>query len=245
MPASITRWFETEDLLLTAWLIVVEPLANRLLGGALHSTSAGAPLLSRLFVAAFYLVAGLGAVACLLTRSRSAPPPEPTAGGDPDVSTPSGYARLPMIVVLGLLFDSAGRALQLPFGDWLFAGSMLAWGVSFFLQAKLPPAPDLLRRVLMTPAIIAMSTEFTGAMNGGLDGFNLGSVLAAYGTPEWSMVSFVACMGSAAVLVMYVMFVFAPRQIAGSGGSWRHWALRFLLYVVGVLLNIGPLKVVG
>ena len=44
------------------------------------------------------------------------------------------------------------------------------------------------------------------------------------------------------VLIFYLVFMFAPRAVAGNSGSWRSWALRFAIYFIGAVLNLGVLQ---
>jgi hypothetical protein len=42
-----------------------------------------------------------------------------------------------------------------------------------------------------------------------------------------------------------MMFVFAPRQIADSEGTWPAWAARYALFLVGAIAGVGWLAAIG
>ena len=48
-----------------------------------------------------------------------------------------------------------------------------------------------------------------------------------------------------AFLPFYMMFVFAPRQITESEGTWPAWAARYGLFLVGAIAGVGWLAAIG
>jgi hypothetical protein len=62
---------------------------------------------------------------------------------------------------------------------------------------------------------------------------------------EVSFSIFMIFMIFCGILAQYVLFIIAPRKVGGSGGSFFQWFLRFILYMVGVIFNVGLLKGTG
>jgi hypothetical protein len=57
--------------------------------------------------------------------------------------------------------------------------------------------------------------------------------------------AFVLVIGLIAALVFYVMFVFAPRQIAEREGTAGSWAVRFIVFIVGLGLGTTLAALIG
>ncbi len=109
------------------------------------------------------------------------------------------------------------------------------------VYSHMPVIDFSVRRMLMTPFIILTTTIFASTVSLIFANVNANSVVAIVqnelGRFEFELVL-------AGAFVYYLMFVFAPRQIAGSGGGWLQWTARFVLYMVGLILNIGLLQAV-
>ncbi len=241
---GISRWtaipaaLQFEDLLLFIWLVLISPLLQFALAGALRGfsldsigpTSPNAAALGVIFLGSTLLAA-----ACTLTRA-------PGDGNSKEIVSGGafGYAHLPMLAATGIMIflgldffglgDAAMGLMCLWFGLFVAAG---------MIYGRMPVLDFPLRRALMTPFIILSTTVFTSSVNPALAGVDPSSLLhviqSQLGRFEFGLIL-------AAVLVYYLMFVFAPRQIAGSGGSWLHWAIRFALYLAGLILNVGFLQ---
>lgn len=227
-----------EDALLFVWLVLVTPLLEFLLGGLLRGLSLGnidrsAPHATALGIT--FVLATLLAILCTITRAPGdAAAPEAVAGGT------FGYAHLPMLAAIGIIGFLGLELLGL--GDAAM-GLMCLWfglfGVTAMIHSRMPVIDFTFRRVLMTPFIILSATIFTSSITPLFSDVDPNSLLrlvaSQFGQFQFGLVL-------AAVLVYYLMFVFAPRLIAGSGGSWLEWGIRFLLYVMGLILNIGVLR---
>ncbi len=234
MPAA----FQIEDALLFVWLVVVTPLLQVVLGGAMRGLSLGnldhsAPDATALGVV--FLGATLAAAVCTLTRA-----PGDEQAKEPVTGTPFGYAHLPMMAATAIMLFLGLALLGL---DDASPGLMCLWFGLFVVVAmvypRMPVLDFSLRRILMTPFIILSTTIFTSSINPILAGVDPKGL---FRIAQSELGRFELGLILAGTLVYYLMFVFAPRQIAGGGGSWRQWALRFVLYVVGLILNIGFLQ---
>ncbi len=240
------RALQTEDVLLFVWLSVVTPLLARTLAGTLGRLNpwdlrpgiAGA----RGFGLLFLLAALCGAV-CLATRAPGA--------GNPwaDLRRVENYARLPMLAVTALMLAYGLDLLGTGLSDLAPPVTLLFAVVVGLLSARLLTIPFLWRRVLMTPVILLCTWQFSATMRSLFDGFDLRALLGGpppadlgvdVGRP--GLLAIIALLFGVPSLVGYVIFVYAPRQVASRGGSWRQWALRYLLYLAGLLLNIPALQ---
>lgn len=229
-----------EDALLFVWLVVVTPLLEFLLGGLLRGLSLGsidrsAPHATALGIV--FILATLLAISCTITRA-------PGDQVSPDVIADGtfGYAHLPMVAAIGIIGFLGLELLGL---DDAAVGLMCLWfglfGITAMIHNRMPVIDFTLRRVMMTPFIILSTTIFTSSINPLFSGVDPNSLMR-FVSSQFGQFQFGLIL--AAVLVYYLMFVFAPRLIAGSGGSWLEWGLRFLFYVVGLILNIGILQAV-
>jgi len=211
--------------MLLVWLALVEPLAQRWLAGAvggddvtrLAGENAGAGVL--------LLAAVFCALAAVVTRSPGEAP------ASLDALSPALYARFPLMAGLGMVAIEATEQLGWAGDDyffWLIAAITVG---SALLYPYLPAMRRFYRRLLMTPitllgagsfnALAAMIVGDTGA-----DGF-MANLRGPTG-PLFILLLFV-------LLVQYLLFVFAPREVADGGGSVWQWLLRFLLYLAGLL----------
>ena len=106
---------------------------------------------------------------------------------------------------------------------------------------RMPVIDYALRRILMTPFTILTTSIFISTIDpifANVDANSIFQIVQSdFGRFEFGLLL-------AGVLVYYLMFVFAPRQIAGSGGGWLQWGARFALYLVGLILNIRLLQIV-
>lgn len=236
IPGSL----EFEDILLFVWLAFVTPLLRAALGGAMRGLNMGnidRGLPNALWLGVVFIGSTLPAIACTITRA----PGERQVRGIVSDST-FGYAHLTMLAATGIFLflgmdlvgwgNAAMGAFCLLFG--LFAA---AW----MLYSRMPVIDYSIRRILMTPFSILTSTLFVSTINPMFANVNAQGLLQFLQT---DLGRFESGLVLAAVLVYYLMFVFAPRQIAGSGGGWLQWGARFALYIAGLLLNIRFLQTV-
>ncbi len=227
-----------EDALLFVWLVLVTPLLQFALGGALRDLNLGnldGHLPNAFWLGIVFIISTLLAIGCMFTRA-----PEDRQAGQLITGTPFGYAHLPMFAATGIIgflglallgFEDAGMGLIcLLFGLFVVVG---------LIYSRMPVIDYALRRILMTPFSILTTTLFVSSINPIFANVNANGVLQIVQT---DLGRFEFGLLIAAVLVYYLMFVFAPRQIAGSGGGWLQWGARFALYLVGLILNIRLLQ---
>ncbi len=227
----LRRWtaaFQLEDLLLFVWFALGEPALERLLRAFLPADlPAALASQARPQFGIGLLASAAAAVVCLATRDAS----ERQMVGRPGWLTPNTYARLPMLVVLALLAEHGFEQLGSGAGERLFPWIVAFVGATLLLQPWLPAAPYPLRRLLMLPTIAVGALMFGGTMEslfsgGDLSGLLEGADAAARATARFGLL--IVTIGS---LVYYVLFVFAPRQVAAAGGSWIVWLARYLLFL--------------
>ncbi|MGB8643597.1 MAG: hypothetical protein WCF84_00025 [Anaerolineae bacterium] len=242
----MSRWswipsaLEFEDALLFVWLVLVTPLLQFVFGDALRGLNLGnlnRDLPNGLWLGILFLVSTLLAIVCTLTRA-----PDERQAAVMITGAPFGYAHLPMLTATGItlflgldllgLGDAAIGLMCLLFG--LFVGVGVIYN-------RMPVIDYSLRRILMTPFSILTTTLFVSSINPIFANVDANGVLQIVQTDSGR---FVFGLLLAGVLFYYLMFVFAPRQIAGSGGGWLQWGARFVLYLVGLILNIRLLQLV-
>lgn len=247
MFTPIIQSFQLEDFILFVWVALVEPLLARglslLLGDVTPFTigSVRNPLLGLIFI-----TAGIGGGLVIATRAPGQRDPEKT--GNAVVA----FARLPMLVTLAYMFMFGTSALGifenndnaillivcLPF-------ALLA--VSWMLFDRLPQVDVAVRRILIAPMILLGTWNFSGLMHGffgdtGVRGFLSAQGLQILQNPNGSL-AFAAGLLSASVVLFYLIFIFAPRQIAFPNGSARDWFIRFGLFAVGLVFNASILQI--
>ncbi len=240
----MTRWswlrgaLQFEDALLFVWLVLVTPLLQIVLGGAMRGLNLGnldAHLPNALWLGILFLGSTLLAIACMVTRA-----PEDKQSGQIITGTPFGYAHLPMLAATGIMLFLGLDLLGL--GDAAVGSMCLLFGlfaVIYMAYSHMPVIDYTIRRILMTPFVILTTTLFVSSINPIFANLNANGVLQIVQT---DLGRFEFGLLLAGVLVYYLMFVFAPRQIAGQGAGWLQWAFRFALYLVGMLLNIQMLQ---
>lgn len=232
----LRRMLRYEDFVLFGFTVLVQPL---LLKGTGDS---GVGDLSNLdpVTALFFLVAFVGAVACLGTR---------TAGGripriEADDLTPAEWAPYPFLGALALVGSAALDGLAAPQLGYLL-GPMAVIGVAAYFGApKLPTVSPRTRRLFMLPMILAGSSLFGGTM-AGIDLFGLGvGLVQVFGSSVNGVVA--AILFTVAIPgPFFVMFVFAPRQLADTEGTWGQWVVRYWIYLAGMVLSVWWLRALG
>ncbi len=213
-----------EDVLLVGWLVLV----NGAIGGPSgDGPDPGGPDLARGVIG---LVALLGFVACLAARSR--PGVESGLVRQGEIL----YAVGPLFGAFALTFDETRDNLGL--GDnAIFMSVALAVVVAIVVRRSVGPLDSLPRRLLVTPFIL-VTTRFFGDIASGLsDLFDLRRVAADAAAEGLPWTTFVVGMATLGLLVFYVMFVFAPRQVAEREGTTRTWAVRFLVFIAATVVG--------
>ena len=147
-----------------------------------------------------------------------------------------GYALGPVFGAVAFALDDITEELQLPEALALLP-VVLAVAVAVGARFLVPPLAAEPRRALVTPFILATSAFFVAFMEGLSDIFDLRFPIAAIGDGRPLEAAFVLGIAFIAAAVFYVMFVFAPRQIASREGTAATWTIRFLVFIVG--LSIG------
>ncbi len=232
--------FEFEDALLFVWFVLVTPLLQYVLGGALRGFNLGnlnRGIPNALWLGLVFVLSSALAMVCTLTRAPAERQGEGLVAG-----TLFGYAHLPMLAATGILLFLGLDLLGL--GDaamGAICGFFALFVVVGVVYSRMPVLDYSLRRVLMTPFSILTATLFVSSINPMFANLD---VNATWQIVQTDLGRFEFGLLIAAVFVYYLMFVFAPRQIAGSGGGWLQWGMRFVLYLVGLILNIRLLQVV-
>lgn len=223
------------------WLGLVEPLLYKLFGNLLGDVQPWNVGQHRNAVLGLlFALAAVGGLIVLATRAPGQSDREPFS------DRVSGFARLPMLVTLMYLilygFSSFGADVPPSVPCVL----ILFFFTVSMLFGRLPVLAIPVRRVLVTPMIILGTWNFSAIMRLVLQGVDLRAVLGspALRDPNSSF-SFVVGLLCAAVVVFYLVFILAPRQIAYPGGSWRDWIERFVVYMLSIILNIGWLPILA
>jgi hypothetical protein len=232
-----------EDTLLFLWLWIVEPFLQGLLGTSLKGLNytdlkPGIPH-DKIF-GLLFVIAGVCACVSLATRTRGADDERENILG-----TLQGYAHFPLLAGLALVFILGLGLLGSPLPDATFPLTFLFILVVILGHKWLPQVDGLYRRLLMTPMILVSTWIFTATVDTIFSGLDLRTLLRSFGTAGFDAVSSAFWTTTLASLVFYLMFIFAPRQVTSSGGSLRDWLARFLLYMLGLLLNFGTLQLLG
>ena len=116
--------------------------------------------------------------------------------------------------------------------------------VSYLFYKKLPTLAAEKRWVLMVPCVLVCAGIFNGTMADVFDSVDVGDLFSAAGGDAR------AASAVFALLVLFslpfcLMFVFAPRQVTESEGTWSAWAARYGLFLVGAIVGVGWLAAIG
>jgi hypothetical protein len=214
-----------EDVLLFLWL-VLQPLIFPAPASGSPSVPGFDPI-----GGLFDLVGLCGAAACIAARRQDASRTGLIQGNE------VAYAVGPLFGAVAFTGQDcverlglAGAAEQLPL--------VLPIAAAILARLRLPPTTALQRRALVTPFILATSGFFGEFLSGFTDIFDVRNLLSALsGSGQLAEFVFVFGLGLVAVLIFYLMLVFAPRQIAEREGTPGSWSIRFLVFIVG--LSIG------
>jgi hypothetical protein len=221
--ARLQQRLRVEDVLLFLWLVfrpLLVPAPARDIAQAGYDPIGGL----------FDLVALCLAAACLVSRRADS-----THTGlirNQDVA----YAVGPLFGAVAFALDDAGTRLGLTDGA---QGIALVAPVVAGAAARLwlPPTTALHRRALVTPFLLATSGFFSDFLSGLSRVFDLRFLGTGFSSGELVSPFFVFVIGLLAVGVFYLMLVFAPRQIADREGTGQTWALRFVVFVIGLTVG--------
>jgi hypothetical protein len=211
-----------EDVLLAAWLILVEPL----LGPASDTPSGPSPVEGLIG-----LVGLIGLAICIGARS------EPGVVSGLSVGGEVAWAVGPLIGAFALVLDETREDLAL--GDIGPVIALALLTVALLARFRLPALDAVRRRALVTPFILASGGSFGEFLGGLRDVFDLRGLFEGFqrGGIELTLGLFLLAFLLLGVLVFYVMLVFAPRQVAEREGTPGSWALRFLLFLVSLIVG--------
>ncbi len=219
-----------EDWLLAAWVAVVAPLLTAAQGTTGDVLPADRPLDGILG-----LMAIAGAALCLALRRP------PTEGADRAFLASAAVG--PFVGGLLLVAAATLTALDLPSdAATVFAGGLVVAAV--VVRLRVPPAPVIVRRMLMTPFILVTGTLFWRLIHAVTAGGVVDQLRAASpadlraGAP---LIGFLIAFSA----VYYAMLVAAPRQVAEREGGLVAWSVRYALFVAGVAFGVAWLPVLA
>ena len=200
---------------MAGWVAIASPLLFRL-GGDKGPFDPGQPVEGLLRLGAV-----LGVLACLAVRSKA------DAGSTPQSSLINRAAVGPFVGGVLLVTISGFTALGAT-NAAIYAGLLAAAIVMVAVRFMVPPVGVLARRALVSPFVL---------IAGGL---------------YWTFIEAVSGMKGGALLLLvafsaiyYAMLIYAPRQIAEREGSGIEWIVRYLVFVVSIVLGIGWLSVLS
>ena len=235
----LTRLWQSlriEDALLFGWLVLVQPLISGLGSGEPFTdlSPEDDPL-----VGLVYLAAAAGAVVALATRS-----PGESQFDFESPNSPRSYAMAPFMAALVLIASIGAENTGIASAEAAFVPVAAVTVLSHVFYNKLPTLAPNKRRVLMAPCVLVCAGIFNGTMADLLDSVDVGDLFQAAGGDVQAL------FGVLALLVLfslpfYMMFVFAPRQMTESEGTWPAWAARYGLFLVGAIVGVGWLAAIG
>lgn len=255
----LSAWLvRAEDIALAVWVAFVVPVLYRVQGSTAGPFDPGRPV-----DGVVGIIGIAGAVVCLAARTapeigvapraavgRGAVPglgPAPASRGGG--TSAGGYAIGSSAAVGpfagGLIAVGASAASGLSLaGPVAEAGAAGLAILAIAVRLWLPPLPPGIRRLLVTPYIVAA---------GGLFGSFIDAVTAG-DVPGRLRAAAPADLGGAAPVigfllafsaVVYAMLVFAPRQIAEREGGPVAWLVRYGCFVLSVALGAGWIRLVS
>jgi hypothetical protein len=236
MLAQIRQSLRVEDALLFGWLVLVQPLIAGLSDG---DRFAELWVQDDALVGAVYLVAAAGAVVALATRS-----PGESQFDFQSPNSPRSYALWPLMAALALIASIGAENTGIASAEVAFLPVAAVTVISFVFYNKLPTLAPNKRRALMTPLVLVCAGLFNGTMADLLDSVDPGDLFQAAGGDVQAL------FGVLALLVLfslpfYMMFIFAPRQVTESEGSWPAWTARYGVFLAGAIAGVGWLAAIG
>jgi hypothetical protein len=236
MLARLWHSLRVEDAVLFGWLVLVQPLISELGSGDrfVDLSREDDPL-----VGLVYLVAAGGALVCLATRS-----PGETAFEFESARSLRSYAIMPFMVALCLVASVGAENAGIASAEGAFVPVAALAVACYVLYDKLPTLAPAKRRALMTPCVLLCAGIFNGTMVDVFDAVDVKDIFDALGGDPRAVLAVLALL----VLFsapFYAMFVFAPRQVTESEGTWPAWAARYGLFLVGAIAGVGWLAAIG
>jgi hypothetical protein len=236
MLSRFWQSLRVEDALLFGWLVLVQPLISELGSGDRFAdlSPEDDPL-----VGLVYLVAAAGAVVALATRS-----PGESAFDFEAFDSPRSYAMMPFMAALALIASIGAENTGIASAEAAFVPVAAVTVVSYVFYNKLPTLAPNKRRGLMAPFVLVCAGIFNGTMADVLDSVDVGDLFQAAGGDVQALVGVFSLLVVFS-LPFYMMFVFAPRQMTESEGTWPAWAARYGLFLVGAIAGVGWLAAIG
>jgi hypothetical protein len=235
MLARLWQSLRIEDALLFGWLVLAQPLIAGLGSGDRFASLSP----DDHFLGLVYLAAAAGALVALATRS----PGESQFDFESPNSLRS-YALMPFIAALSLLAAIGADSAGIASAEGAFVPVAAVAVACHVFYNKLPTLAPNRRRILMAPFVLVCAGIFNGTMADVLDAVDVGDLFSAAGG------DIEVLFGVLALLVLfsapfYMMFVFAPRQITESEGTWPAWAARYVVFLVSAIAGAGWLAAIG
>ncbi len=191
-------------------------------------------------------LAALGAIVAMATRVPQENRIEQRTSTDLPVRI---WLVGPFIGAVGFVAGDSLDRMGLPGGDLLIGVAVIVAVASFVLGDRLPVVSRNTRRLLVGPFVLlagAFLQQFAADFTSSFAGTNvLGALLGLNNlVAEIGLLAILAY----AALIFYLMFVFAPRELADPSASNLAWAVRFVVFYVSLLIAIfagsaGPLLV--
>ena len=227
----LLRSIQVEDVVLAGLLVLGPLLAGRSADGG-----SGSGFLDNDHDALrglIALLAGLGAIACLATRTpgQSTIDPQHPAASRP-VDTEARFAFIgPLLGGIALVSGQGSRLLGIGDGGLLTALAFVVTVAAFVLADRLPVVSAPVRRALIAPFVLVCGAIFQEFISGLTRGVTAAD-LATYGV--------LLILGAA---VFYAMLIYAPRELADPDAEGHSWAVRFAVFIVftGIGLALRPM----
>jgi len=140
----------------------------------------------------------------------------------------------PLFGAVAFAVDDVGQRLGANVGPLPLA---LPVAAAIGARIWLPPTTPVVRRALVTPFILAASGLFSDFLGRLSDLFDLRQIGEWISSDTSGLAVFGTFFAVAGVLVFYLMLVYAPRQIAEREGTGLTWTIRFLVFMVGLILG--------
>jgi len=151
---------------------------------------------------------------------------------------------MPFMAALALVASVGAENTGIASAEAAFLPVAAVTVVSYLFYSKLPTLAPGKRRILMAPCVLVCAGIFNGTMADVFDSVDVGDLFDAVGGDPGAILAVLALLVLFS-LPFYVMFVFAPRQIAESEGTWPAWAARYGVFLVGAIVGAGWLAAIG
>jgi hypothetical protein len=214
---SLIHW---EDTFLALVALAVLPVLDVVFAGS-GGTGVG-PI-----TGVFALVAIGGVIACLFTRGPGEPPPLGDRG-----LTFQGWARFPLAAGVGMVAIDTLPSIGLR-GSGVAGVVFLAVAVSAFAHRWLPVIPVSTRRLLVLPMGVVGAGAFNRMIGSDLPDIMGLVTRSPKGDPTRAFLPLIV----AAILMVYVMLVVAPRSVADPEARWWPWVVRFGMLLAAAALG--------